>query len=193
MATRNPKETFTGPYPSHRPFVVRLAPLRRKHLQSVMRIESQAYSHPWTMNLFLTELALRANRVYTVAQIGALVVGYSGLMLIGDDAHITTIAVDPIWQRRKVATRLMLHNVRVALQQEAKHLTLEVRVSNEAAQAMYRKFGFSEAGRRKNYYAEVNEDALVMWAGDIDAQGYALRLSAIEAGVPGATLDEVTG
>jgi len=165
--------------------------MRRKHVRSVMRIEQQAYVHPWTTSLFLGELGLRNNRAYTVAHVGSLLVGYSGLMFVADDAHVTTIAVDPIWQRHKIATRLMLHNVRVALQHGAKHLTLEVRVSNDAAQALYRKFGFAPAGVRKNYYSETNEDALVMWANDIDSEAYAMRLSALEAAVPGATIAEV--
>jgi len=139
----------------------------------------------------MSELALRTKRAYTVAQVGLLVVGYSGLMFVGDDAHITNIAVDPIWQQHKIASRMMLQNVRLALKAEPTHLTLEVRVSNKAAQALYQKFGFVPAGIRKNYYAEDNEDALVMWANDIDSDAYALRLSAIEASIPGATISEV--
>jgi [ribosomal protein S18]-alanine N-acetyltransferase len=190
MAARVPGES-RRPAPKTVPFTVQLAPMRRKHLRSVMRIESEVYSHPWTTSLFMSELALRNNRAYTVAQVGSLVVGYSGLMFIGDDAHVTTIAVDPLWHRHKVATRLMLHNVRLALQHNAKHITLEVRMSNEDAQNLYRKFGFAPAGVRKNYYSEVNEDALIMWANDIDSESYTMRMSAIEAGVPGATIAEV--
>lgn len=191
MATRIPDERNRAAPPQSSPFTVRLAPMRRKHLRSVMRIETQAYTHPWTMSLFLSELALRQNRSYTVAQVGTLVVGYSGLMFVGDDAHVTNIAVDPIWHGHRVATRLMLHNIRLALQRGSKHVTLEVRMSNSAAQALYRKFGFAPAGVRKNYYSEVNEDALVMWVNEIDSEQYAQRLSAIEASVPGATIAEV--
>jgi [ribosomal protein S18]-alanine N-acetyltransferase len=86
---------------------------------------------------------------------------------------------------------LLLHDVRVALGRGAKHMTLEVRVSNKEAQGLYQKFGFAPAGVRRNYYTEDNEDALVMWANDIDTEDYALRLSAIEAAVPGATIAEV--
>jgi ribosomal-protein-alanine N-acetyltransferase len=156
-----------------------------------MRIETQVYSHPWTSSLFISELSLRHNRAYTVAQVGNLVVGYSGMMFVGDDAHVTTIAIDPIWQRHKIATRLMLNNARIALRHGARHITLEVRVSNDAAQAMYRKFGFAPAGVRKNYYVGDNEDALVMWANDIDSEAYAMRLSAVEAAVPGVTIAAV--
>jgi [ribosomal protein S18]-alanine N-acetyltransferase len=173
--------------------VVHLAPMKHKHIRSVMKIESQVYSHPWTANLFASELALRHNRAYTVAQVGSVVVGYSGLMFVGDDAHVTTIAVDPVWQRHKIATRLMLNNARLARQHETKHITLEVRVSNDGAQTMYRKFGFAPAGVRKNYYVGSNEDALVMWANDIDSSVYAERLMKIEANLPGTTIAAVVG
>ncbi len=188
MASRIPDDITST---NATPFTVQLQPMRRKHVRSIMRIESSVYPHPWTASLFFSELALRGSRAYTVAQHGPLVIGYSGLMFVGDDAHITTIAVDPIWQRHKVATRLMLHNVRLALHKRAKNLTLEVRVSDAKAQALYARFGFAPAGVRKNYYAETNEDALVMWANDIDSDAYAMRMSAIEASVPGGTISEV--
>jgi len=113
-------------------------------------------------------------------------------MLAGDDAHVTTIAVDPAWHRHKIGSRLMLNLARVAVARGAKHLTLEVRVSNTGAQAMYRAFGFRPAGVRKNYYVETNEDALVMWADDIHLPDYQARLAGIEAGIPGTTTVEPT-
>jgi hypothetical protein len=71
-------------------------------------------------------------------------------------------------------------------------MTLEVRMTNVAAQAMYRRFGFETAGVRKNYYAEINEDALIMWAHNIDTAAYAERLAAIADGISGTTVDEST-
>src|SRR5688500_12757403 len=102
--------------------------MRRRHLRSVLRIEAQVYPRPWSLSLFLSELALRSTRIYTVARLEGVVVGYSGLMLTGPDAHVTTIAVDPAWHRRAVGTRLLAHMVRQALDHGARHLTLEVRV-----------------------------------------------------------------
>jgi [ribosomal protein S18]-alanine N-acetyltransferase len=171
---------------------VHLVPMRRRHLRSVLRIESQVYPRPWSLSLFMSELALRSSRAYHVARVDGIVVGYTGLMLSGEDAHVTTIAVDPAWHRSTIGTRLMLNNAREAARRQAKHLTLEVRVSNHAAQELYRKFGFRPAGIRKNYYVETNEDALVMWADDIDTADYTERLLAIEAELPGTTIiDEV--
>lgn len=170
--------------------VVHLVPMRRRHLRSVLRIEAQVYPRPWTIGLFMSELALRASRAYYVARVGGLVVGYAGLMLTAGDGHITTIAVDPAWQRHKIGTRLLVNVARQALRREAHNLTLEVRVSNEKAQAMYRKFGFKPAGVRKGYYVETNEDALVMWAEDIDSEEYQARLEKLEADIPGRTVIE---
>lgn len=169
---------------------VTLVPMRRRHLRTVLRIENQVYPRPWTASLFMSELTMRTSRSYYVAKVGPSVVGYSGTMLVGEDAHVTTIAVDPDWQRHKVATRLMLNVARDAAERGAKHLTLEVRISNAGAQEMYRSFGFHPAGIRKGYYVETNEDALVMWADDIDSAEYAERLANLEQRVPGTTIVE---
>jgi ribosomal-protein-alanine N-acetyltransferase len=169
---------------------VHLVPLRRRHLRAVLRIEAQVYPRPWSLPLFMSELNLRSSRHYVAARVGGVVVGYGGLMFNADEAHVTTIAVDPAWHRNQIGTRLMLNLARSSVMHGARHLTLEVRVSNTAAQAMYRRFGFETAGVRKNYYAETNEDALVMWAYDIDALAYADRLAALEAGIGGTTVDE---
>ena len=169
---------------------VQLVPMRRRHLRSVLRIEAQVYPRPWSLALFMSELGLRATRSYVVARVDGVVVGYAGLMLSMDDAHITTIAVDPAWHRQKIATRLLLHLAREAQRRGARNLTLEVRVSNHGAQALYRSFGFHPAGIRKNYYVETNEDAIVMWADDIDGAAYGARLVEIEEGIPGRTVAE---
>jgi [ribosomal protein S18]-alanine N-acetyltransferase len=169
---------------------VHITPMRRRHLRSVLRIENQVYPRPWSLGLFMSELALRTSRVYVVARIGPTVVGYAGLMLTGGDGHVTTIAVDPQWHRAKVGTRLLLALARQGIAKGVGALTLEVRMSNEAAQGMYRRFGFAPAGIRKNYYVETNEDALVMWAHDVGGDGYAARLDEIEAAIPGATVME---
>lgn len=187
MAARVPEDHIER---SPEPLEVQLVPMRRRHLRPVLRIEAQVYPRPWSLSLFVSELALRATRVYYVARVDGVVVGYAGLMLAGDDAHVTTIAVDPAWQRRGIASRLMLNITRVAKERGARHLTLEVRVSNNPAQALYREFGFHPAGVRRGYYVETNEDALVMWAENIDSDEYTARVARIEAKVPGTTFVE---
>lgn len=169
---------------------VRVSSMRRRHLPGVLRIEKQVYPRPWTMGLYLGELALPATRIYLAARINNRVVGYGGVMMNLDEGHITTLAVDPSLQVHKIGTRLLLILARRAVVRGATALTLEVRVTNEAAQNLYRKFGFAPAGIRKNYYAEINEDALVMWIHDVDHADFAQRLARIEAALPTPTFWE---
>ena len=172
--------------PEH--LVVHIVPMRRRHLRSVLKIESQVYARPWSLSLFVSELALRTSRAYYVARVNGVLCGYGGLMVSEEDGHVTTLAVDPAWHRNKIGTRLLLTLAREAIGRGARNLTLEVRVGNHGAQEMYRRFGFRPAGIRKNYYVETNEDALVMWAHDVDTPEYQQRLARIEAGIPGVTL-----
>ena len=154
--------------------------MRRRHLKHVLRIEALVYPRPWSPSLFMSELALRSSRAYIVAKHGGQVVGYGGLMMTMDDGHITTIAVDPVWQRNRIGTRMLVALAREARRRGAASLTLEVRVGNEAAQELYRQFGFAPVGIRRGYYVETGEDAIVMWAHDVDTDEYAARLDALE-------------
>ena len=171
---------------------VTLTPMRRRHLRSVLHIEERSHSRPWSNALFLSELAQADQRTYLVAKVDGRVVGYGGVMYVLPDAHVTTIAVDEAWRRHAVATRLLVALARAAVTKGATALTLEVRVSNTAAQELYRRFGFVPAGMRKNYYSDANEDALIMWATDIDTPDYRARLEAIEQALPTPTLLEAT-
>jgi ribosomal-protein-alanine N-acetyltransferase len=173
--------------PEDLPIHVTVAPMRRRHLRSVLRIEAQVYPRPWSLGLFMSELALKTTRTYLVAKVGPDIVGYAGLMITGSDGHVTTVAVDPAWHRNGIGSRLMLGLCDAAVARGCTGLTLEVRVSNEGAQAMYRRFGFAPAGVRKNYYTETNEDAIVMWAHDVDLPAHRARLDEITASIAGTT------
>lgn len=159
---------------------VTISPMRRRHLRAVLAIEGEVYPRPWSARLFEDELD-RSNRAYLVARVGRVVVGYAGVLMIADDGHVATVAVDPAWQGHGIATRLVAELVRAAIELGANQLTLEVRVSNLAAQAVYRRFGFAPAGARKGYYADNDEDALVMWAHGITEPRFRERLAAIDA------------
>ena len=169
---------------------VQVVPMRRRHLRSVLQIEAQVYPRPWTLGLFLSELNLHDARSYFIARVEGRVVGYCGLMLSMEDAHVTTLAVDPLWQRHKVGQRLMVVLAREAVRRGARNLTLEVRISNEAAKALYHRFGLAPAGIRRGYYVESGEDAIIMWAHDIDDEAYSDRLRRLWDDVPGTTLVE---
>ena len=164
--------------------VIELLAMRRRHLKAVIAIEQRIFPSPWSIGLYLGELSQPATRAYYVARVGPEVVGYAGMMMVLSEAHVTNIGVAPEWQRHGVGRRLLLQLAREARHRSAQHLTLEVRVSNVGAQELYREFGFAPAGIRKNYYAEVNEDALIMWAHDIDTEQYGARLDTIEARLP---------
>src|SRR5271165_2896125 len=161
--------------------VIELLPMRRRHLKSVIAIEERIFPSPWSLGLYLSELSQPSTRAYYVARLGPDVVGYAGMMMVVGEAHVTNVGVAPEWQRHGIGRRLLLQLAKEARQRSAQHLTLEVRVSNVGAQDLYHEFGFVPAGIRKNYYAEVNEDALIMWAHDIDSDDYAARLEEIES------------
>ncbi len=121
---------------------VRLLAMRRRHLRSVLRIESKVYPVPWSMSLFLSELALRSTRAYYVATVGRQIVRYAGLMMTLDDGHVTTIAVDPAWHRRGIGTRLLL-----AAEQgtQLTRATLFTGARSTANLRLYRRLGYVDA------------------------------------------------
>src|SRR5580765_6473237 len=102
--------------------------MRRRHLKGVMAIERQVYPRPWSPNLFLAEMSEARDRLYIVAREDREVVGYGGLIVSGDDAHITTIAVDPQHHRRKIGTRMLFELIHGALRMGGVAVSLEVRV-----------------------------------------------------------------
>lgn len=152
-------------------------PMRRRHLSAIMPIEESSYPRPWSVGVFQSELemARRDERTYLVARSGGELVGYAGLMYVVDDAHVTNIAIAASHRRAGIATRLLAELAWQAIERQCAALTLEVRVSNVGAQALYRSFGFVPAGVRKRYYENV-EDAIVMWCSDIALPEYAARL-----------------
>jgi ribosomal-protein-alanine N-acetyltransferase len=158
--------------------------MRRRHLRGVMAIERQVYTRPWSPNLFLAEMSEPNNRRYLVAKVERDIVGYAGLICYGEEAHVTNIAVDPTHHRRKVATRLLYELIVNAIEIGAQAVSLEVRVSNWGAQRLYGRFGFHPVGIRRNYYQELNEDALIMWTDDVRSKTYARRLAEIAAELP---------
>jgi ribosomal-protein-alanine N-acetyltransferase len=149
-----------------------------------MAIERQVYARPWSPNLFIAEMTDPSNRCYLVARVDREVVGYGGLICYGDEAHITNVAVDPNEHRRKIGTRLLFELMGGAIEMGARAVSLEVRVSNWGAQRLYGRFGFRPVGIRRNYYQELNEDALIMWTDDVRTRDYARRLRSIADELP---------
>lgn len=148
-------------------FTVRL--LTADDLQTVAGVEAASFTEPWPLELFRKEFA-EPGRVYLAVERGKTLCGFGGVMLLGEDAHIVTLAVIPEERQKGVGSLLMVSLIQAAKERGARNLTLEVRSSNQAAQRLYRKFGFEGVGLRRDYYR--TEDALVMWAIDIDSAGY---------------------
>ena len=143
-------------------------PMTIDDVGAVHEIERLSFSTPWPAHAF--EQELKGNRLarYVVARAGGRVVGFAGLWLMVDEAHVTTFGVHPDWRRQGIGRHLLLNLAELSIAIGARRMTLEVRISNEAAQALYRGFGFDVAGRRARYYTDDGEDALVMTTPTLD-------------------------
>lgn len=129
----------------------------------VQLVERKCFTTPWSRNIFVSEVTRNDNAIYVVAALGERIVGYAGIWIILDEGHITNIAVDPAYQRQGIGQGLMDVLTAAAMQRGVIAMTLEVRVSNASAQALYMKLGFIPNGIRKQYYQDDKEDALIMW------------------------------
>ena len=155
--------------------------MRRDDIAAVHEIERLSFRTPWPSYAFEQELASNRLARYLVVRIGERLVAFAGLWLMADEAHVTTFAVHPDWRRRGIAQRLMVALVELSLEIGAQRMTLEVRAGNDAAQALYRRFGFIDVGRRPRYYTDDNEDALIMTTPELAGPSMQLVLVAERA------------
>ena len=132
-------------------------------IDAVQEVERSSFPVPWPASAFRHELTQNRNARYVVARMRDRIVGYGGLWLMVDEAHITTFAVHPDHRRLRIGERLLQRLFEIAEVMNAEWLTLEVRASNLAAQKLYEKYGFRRAGVRRRYYSDNSEDALIMW------------------------------
>ncbi len=131
-------------------------------IDGIASVEAISFTNPWSKQMFLDELK-NPLALYYVAVCGEKIVAYAGLWIIADEGHITNIAVDPSWRRQQIASAMMRKLLEAADERGLRALTLEVRAGNQPAISLYRKFGFQVEGRRKAYYSDNQEDALIMW------------------------------
>ncbi|MFC7063238.1 ribosomal protein S18-alanine N-acetyltransferase [Halobacillus seohaensis] len=135
-------------------------------IEQVLQVEQATFAVPWTRETFSNEVnGENPYAHYLVIEEDDEIFGYCGLWLIIDEAHVTNIAIHPDYRGRKYGEQLFRQSFEQAIEMGAIQLSLEVRVSNTAAQYLYRKFGLVPGGIRKNYYSDNGEDALVMWVG----------------------------
>jgi len=159
------------------PRLLTIAPMQRRDISEVARLEQSTYPSPWSTEVFRGEIArmARGDREYLVVRRGTDLIGYGGVMYVLDEAHITNIVVAETQRRSGVGRRLLAELCWRAIARGSSGLTLEVRASNTAAQALYTRFGFQRAGVRRRYY-ENTEDAIVMWCHEIAGGEYARTL-----------------
>ncbi|HEY8298640.1 MAG TPA: ribosomal protein S18-alanine N-acetyltransferase [Candidatus Baltobacteraceae bacterium] len=163
------------------PSELTIASMTEHDIKEVMRIEAQSFATTWPENAFHNELHENKLAHYFVGRIDDRIVAYGGIWVILEDSHVTTIAVTPEYRGRKFGEYLLLHMLEVAIDRGASWMTLEVREGNAGAQALYRKYGFTTVSTRKGYYSDNNENAFVMWAGNLKSELYRNRLRVLRA------------
>lgn len=135
----------------------------REHIDDIVIIENLSFKIPWSRQSITEEIIQNDAAIYFCAAIGGKAMGYAGMWQVCDEGHITNIAVHPEFRSTGVGSALMEILLATAKERCITALTLEVRRSNQNAHALYRKYGFEEGGMRKAYYADNNEDAIIMW------------------------------
>jgi ribosomal-protein-alanine N-acetyltransferase len=134
--------------------------------ERIAELEHMCFSHPWPRADIERDIADNILAVYMTAETGDNgVIAYAGLWVVVDEAHITNVAVHPDWRGKGIASMLLLSLLDAARDKGAVRHTLEVRVGNAEAIALYEKLGFRIVGRREKYY-ENSEDAAIMWRYD---------------------------
>ncbi len=148
-------------------------------LEAVAAVERASYASGWPATAFAHEIAHNRLARYAVLEAGGAVVGFAGAWLMVDEAHVVTIAVRPDLRRAGYG-RLLLHAlILIARGEGMQAATLEVRVSNDAARALYRRYGFHEVGERKKYYQDNGEDAVIMTTEEFASAAYERRLDGL--------------
>ena len=171
------------------PVTVRVEPMALADLDTVQEIERRSFRTPWPAHAYRTELETNRLAHYLVAKVGGRVVGYGGMWVMVDEAHITTFAVDPIWRRQGIGERLLLALLDLARARNAHEATLEVRLSNLAARRLYEKYGFRPVGIRPRYYSHNGEDALIMTTEALASSAVRDRIAALRAALDQHPID----
>lgn len=132
-------------------------------IKDVVSIENLSFSTPWSENAFELELTNNKHALYRVIKVNGKVIAYGGMWLLFDEAHITNIAVHPEYRGCGFGNIIVEDMIKCCKNAEITAMTLEVRVGNEAAVNLYKKYGFVAVATRKGYYQDTGEDAIIMW------------------------------
>lgn len=187
-----------------------IAPMQIDDIAEVSKVERQCFSNPWPQSAYRRELRNAANNAYIVlwhhpdqgeegarneprGPLGLLpfvrrgdrgsgdtVAGFAGMWVLYDEAHVTTIGVAPDHRGKGLGELLLIELFEAARQRNAEWMTLEVRVSNDSAQSLYHKYGFTQQGVRKRYYSDNGEDAYIMWSPSLRSAEYLARYAELK-------------
>jgi len=157
--------------------------MRHSDIPAVQAIEREIFLSPWPRNAYASELSQNRQAHYFVLRDGSGIVAYGGLWKVADEAHITTIGVRAQNQHRGYGTGMFAALVQRSYELGARWITLEVRASNGHAIRLYERFGFKAIGRRRGYYTDNAEDAVVMWSDSLHAPAFKRRFVDILQGI----------
>jgi ribosomal-protein-alanine N-acetyltransferase len=157
-----------------------IVPMVVADIPAVLKIEALSFSSSWPANAFANEINDNKLAHYFAGRLDDKVVAYGGIWVILEDSHVTTIAVHPDLRGQKRGEEMLIFLLDQAIARAASWITLEVRESNDVAQKLYRKYGFTIVSTRRGYYSDNNENALVMWAGNLKGELYASRLRVLK-------------
>lgn len=171
------------------PVALRIESMTFDDLPAVHAIEKASFAVPWPNDAYRSELTTNRLASYIVARADDDIVGFAGLWVMVDEAHVTTFAVDPRWRRRGVGERLLLGLIDIAVARRAREATLEVRLSNMPARRLYEKYGFRPVGIRPRYYSDNGEDALIMTTEPLESADVRDRLAALRVALDQHPID----
>ena len=147
---------------------LRIRRMKVEDLDQVMEIERASFPTPWSRGSFEVEITRNPNAFYIVAELEGKVIGFAWMWVTAGEGHITNIAVHPKFRRCGLGELLVVSLIERCIAERAKGVILEVREHNLAAQELYRKCGFVQVGKRKHYYLDTGEDALVLYLSGLD-------------------------
>lgn len=143
--------------------MIEIIPLSIEHMDQVYEIELESFTTPWRKEDLKLDAINNLLSRHIVAVEGEDVLGYAGMWLILNEAHITNIAVRKAYRQKGIGDMLMKGLEKISREENMMGITLEVRINNYGAQKLYLNNGYVVEGIRKNYYRDTQEDALIMW------------------------------
>jgi [ribosomal protein S18]-alanine N-acetyltransferase len=146
-------------------------PMQLEDVPEVMAVDRLCFPTPWSEISYRSEIGNNA-AYYLVARLEGRLIGFGGAWLVMDEAHVTTLGVDPAFRGRKIGERVLAAILAEARRRGVRRASLEVRESNTAAVRLYEKYGFVPVARRRGYYTDNGEDAIVMWIEDMARVSY---------------------